>query len=97
LVTIEDIYSLTEFQRKTREHILRLKESGRPHVLTVNGKAELVVQDAKAYEAMLAVVDRAEAIIGIQKGLESMRKGKGRDAFEALEEIRSRREPEAGT
>jgi hypothetical protein len=35
-------------------------------VLTIDGKAELVVQDAEAYQALL---DRVEAIEGIQRGL----------------------------
>ena len=91
MVALSDIYSLTDFQRKTREHVQRLKETRRPHVLTVNGKAELVVQDADAYQAMLDVVAEAEAIVGIKRGLDSMHRGEGRDAFEALQELRSRR------
>lgn len=49
MIDVRDIYSLSDFQRKTREHIRRLKHTGRPEVLTVNGKAELVVQAAGAY------------------------------------------------
>ncbi len=51
-----DITSLSNFQRNTREFLQGLKESARPLVLTVNGKAELVVQDAEAYQRLL---DRA--------------------------------------
>jgi hypothetical protein len=40
--------------------------TGHPLALTINGKAELVVQDAEAYQVLL---DRAEAIEGIQRGL----------------------------
>jgi hypothetical protein len=39
MVHLEDIYSLTEFQRHTKEHIERLKQTGRPEVLTINGSA----------------------------------------------------------
>jgi hypothetical protein len=60
----------------------RLKATGRPEVLTVNGKAELIVQDAAAYEETLA------AIRGIQRGLEGMKAGKGKPAHEAPEQIR---------
>jgi len=49
MIDVRDIYSLSDFQRKTREHIRRLKRTGRPEVLTVNGKAALVVQAAGAY------------------------------------------------
>ena len=41
------IESLTNFKRNTREYLERIKESGHPLVLTVNGKAEVVVQDAE--------------------------------------------------
>ena len=37
MIHLDDIYSLTEFQRHTKEHIERLKQTGRPEVLTVNG------------------------------------------------------------
>ncbi len=37
---------------------------------------------------MLAIVDRSEAIEGIQRGLASMERGEGRPASEFFEEIR---------
>lgn len=53
MIKIQDILSLTEFHRHSREHIGRLRATGRPEVLTVNGRAEIVVQDAAAYQALL--------------------------------------------
>ncbi len=61
-----DIRSLSDFKRNTLELLERLRETGHPLVLTINGKAELVVQDAEAYQALL---DRVETIEGIQRGL----------------------------
>ncbi len=90
MIQLRDIYSLTDFQRKTREHIERLKATGRPEVLTVNGRAEVVVQDAASYEKLLDLVDRAEAIVGIRLGLDSMQRGEGRPASQALGAIRER-------
>ena len=69
MIAVEDIRSLTDFQRSTRAHLRRLKRTGRPEVLTVNGKAELIVQDAAAYAETL------DAIRGIQRGLDA-RKGR---------------------
>lgn len=43
-----DIHSLTEFKRNTARFMRRLKKSGHPLVLTISGKAELVVQDARS-------------------------------------------------
>ena len=58
-IRIEDIASLTDFHRNSTAHCKRLKKSGRPVLLTVNGKALLVVQDAGAYQQLLETVDRA--------------------------------------
>jgi PHD/YefM family antitoxin component YafN of YafNO toxin-antitoxin module len=65
---LDDIHSLTEFQRDTKTHMKQLKKTGRPAVLTVNGKASLVVQDASVYQSMLDAGDRAEAIAGDTAG-----------------------------
>jgi prevent-host-death family protein len=43
------IDSLTNFKRQTAEYLERLHKTGEPVVLTVNGKAQVVVQDAGAY------------------------------------------------
>jgi len=84
MIALEDIRSLTDFQRNTKAHLKRLKATGRPEVLTVNGKAELIVQNAAAYEETL------DAIRGIQRGLDAMKSGTGKPAHEALEEIRAK-------
>ena len=76
--------SLTDFLRNTKSHLKRLKSTGRPEVLTVNGKAELIVQDAAAFEEML------DAIRGIQRGLDGMKAGTGKPFRVALDEIRAR-------
>jgi hypothetical protein len=82
MISVQDIRSLTEFQRHTKAQLKRLKATGRPTVLTVNGRAELIVQDAAAYEEML------DAIRGIQRGLDSMQEGTGKPFLAALDEIR---------
>lgn len=87
MVNLTDIHSLTEFQRDAKAHLERMKRSGRPVVLTVNGKAAVVVQDAVAYQRLLDVLDRAEAIAGIQRGLASMKRGEGRPLKDALEDL----------
>ncbi len=83
-----DIDSLTHFKRNTTEVIEQLKATGEAMVLTVNGKAEIVVQDAASYQRMLELVDRAEAVVGIKKGLESMAREEDILAEEAFERLR---------
>jgi PHD/YefM family antitoxin component YafN of YafNO toxin-antitoxin module len=91
MIDLKNIFSLSDFQRKTREHIRRLKRTGRPEVLTVNGKAELVVQDATSYQALLDALDQAETLAGIRRGLDSMNRGEGAAASSVMAEIRKRR------
>ena len=50
----KDIQSLSHFKRNATEVVARMKESGNPVVLTVNGRAEIVVQDAAAYQRLRA-------------------------------------------
>lgn len=96
MIRVRDIYSLTDFQRRAKEHIRRLKTTGDPQVLTVNGRAEVVVQDAMAYEALLEKVERAETIAGIRRGLEALERSEGRPAAEAFQAIRSKHQIDAG-
>jgi len=85
-----DIHPLTDFKRKTNEFARQMKETGQPVVLTVNGKAEFVIQDAASYQAMLERIERAEAVEGIRRGLEQMRRGEGRPAEEVFTEMEAK-------
>ncbi len=86
----DSIHSLTDFQRNAKKHIHRLKRSGRPQVLTVNGKAEIVVQDATAYQGILERLDYWEAVEGIKEGLDGIARGDGVPASRALAQIRGK-------
>ncbi len=59
---VEDIRSLSEFKRNSHELMQQLRESGRPMVVTVNGNAQVVVQDASSYQKLLDRVEAIEAI-----------------------------------
>jgi prevent-host-death family protein len=49
----EDICSMTEFKRRTIHVVNRLRGTGRALVLTTNGKADVVIQDAASYQKLL--------------------------------------------
>jgi prevent-host-death family protein len=55
-----DIIPLTDFKRRTSEFVERLKETGGPLVLTVNGKPEIVVLDPAEYQKLVRRLERAE-------------------------------------
>lgn len=88
MIALEDIRSLSEFQRNTRTHIRRLSKTGRPEVLTVNGKASVVVQDAAAYQRLLDQLEEART----QAAIESAKRGEGLPVKEAFALIRKRAE-----
>ena len=71
-----DIQSLTDFKKNTPEFLQQLKETGEPVVLTTNGKAELVVQDATSYQKLLDLAEAAKVVEGIRQGLEDMKAGR---------------------
>jgi prevent-host-death family protein len=60
MIRLEDIGSLTDFSRNTKAHLKRLKRTGRPELLTVNGKAQVIVQDASAYERLVESLAQLE-------------------------------------
>ena len=84
----KDIRSLSDFKRNTIDFVRDMKESGKPVVLTVNGRSELVVQDATSYQKLLELVDRLEAIEGIRSGLEEADRGEGATLEEFDEKMR---------
>lgn len=90
MIDLQDIESLTAFKRNTNQYVKRLKKSRSPLILTVNGKAELVVLDAKSYQNILAKIEYVETVNAIKEGIESFEKGEGRPAREALEELRKK-------
>jgi prevent-host-death family protein len=86
----DGIDSLTNFKRNTQAFVDRLRESGQPVVLTINGKAKLVVQDAASYQQLLELIDRFDAIKGIERGLHEMNSGKGKPLDQVDREIRKK-------
>lgn len=90
MIDLREIHSLSDFQRNTKSYVERLKETKSPVVLTVNGKAELVVQDAASYQELLDRVERAETVAAVRQAMEEFERGEGRPAREALEELRAK-------
>jgi prevent-host-death family protein len=84
----KDIQSLTTFRRQSGDFMKQLKKSKRPVVLTVNGKAAAVVQDAEAYQRLLDLAARADEAEGIRQGLEDVAHGRTRPARAFFEEFR---------
>jgi PHD/YefM family antitoxin component YafN of YafNO toxin-antitoxin module len=63
----------------------RIRRTGNPLVLTINGRAEVVVQDAEAYQELL---DRVETIEALQRGFADVKAGRTKPARGVFERLR---------
>jgi prevent-host-death family protein len=79
-----DIQSMTTFKRNSSGLMKRMRKTGRPLILTVKSKAELVVMDAAAWQKM---TDSAESMKSIRRGLAQAKRGVGRSVDEVFDEI----------
>jgi PHD/YefM family antitoxin component YafN of YafNO toxin-antitoxin module len=82
-----DIHSLSDFTRRAPEFIQQLKATGEPLVLTIDGKEELVVQDAKSYQRLRDLAERLGTIKAVKEGLASADRGEGRPMDEFFDEL----------
>ena len=86
----QDIHPLTGFKRNTSDFMSQMKNTRRPVVLTVNGKAELVVQDAESYQRILDRLARFETVEAIRPGIAAEGEGRVKPARQALSEHQER-------
>jgi prevent-host-death family protein len=63
----EDIRSVTDLKRNTRSLLDQIHKTGRPVVLTVNGKADAVLMNAKAYEIYLTAINLARELVSAER------------------------------
>jgi prevent-host-death family protein len=90
MINVTDIHSLTEFQRNAKALIGKIKETRSPLVLTVNGRPEVVVQDAATYQALVDRLREMEDLVAIREGLAQADAGDARPAREVFAELRAR-------
>ncbi|PAX48251.1 type II toxin-antitoxin system Phd/YefM family antitoxin [Brunnivagina elsteri] len=60
MINLENIHPLTDFKRNVKQFIERIKATKSPLVLTVNGKAEIVIQDASSFQEMMQRLENSE-------------------------------------
>ena len=84
----QEIPSPSRIRRTGVAFLRELNETGEPIVLTINGKLELVVEDARSYQKLVELVDRLETLEGIRAGLEDMEAGRTTSLEEVREEFR---------
>lgn len=53
MINLQDIHSLTDFKRNASSYVERIRETKAPMVLTINGEAAVIVQDALSFQHLL--------------------------------------------
>ena len=53
MLDTRQIHPMSDFVRNPKQHVARIKETRTPEVLTVNGRAELVLLDTETYEGLI--------------------------------------------
>jgi prevent-host-death family protein len=85
----EDIQTLTDFSANAGSLVKRLNDTGRPMVLTVDGKAAAVIQDAEAYQRLLDLAAEASMAEGIKQGWDDATAGRTALASDVFDELRA--------
>jgi len=91
LNSLHDVNSLSDFKRKTSKFLDRLKKTGEPVILTVNGKAELIVQDAASYQRLLESAEQIESLNFLRRSLEDIEAGRTRPMRKAIAALGKRK------
>ena len=84
----KDIQPLTTFRNNSVKMLKQLKRTGRPIVLTVNGKAEATVLSAIEYQRLMDIAADADEREGVRQGDADIAAGRTRPAEEVFAEIR---------
>ncbi|NOX89319.1 MAG: type II toxin-antitoxin system Phd/YefM family antitoxin [Calditrichaeota bacterium] len=77
----EDIRSITDLKRKTNSILEQIHKTKRPVVLTVNGKAEAVLMDAKEYEKLTNALGLLKLLISAEEDINNKRYKEARAFF----------------
>ena len=94
MVRSTNIKPLTDFLRNSKEHIGALRSSGEAEILTVNGEAAVVVQDARSYEEMSQLAEQARQDERLCRAIEAAKAGEpGEPAAEVFARLRQKYGP----
>jgi hypothetical protein len=90
MLSTRQIHSLTDFLRNYKTYVARLKETKAPEILTVNGRAEIVIQDAESYQDLLDRLHHMETLTAIREGIASAEHGELKPAEQVFSEMQTK-------
>jgi prevent-host-death family protein len=82
---VEDIKSVSEFKKRTREVFQQLHRTGRPIVVTVNGRPDAILLDVAVFEKKLKALNLSGLL---SEGEADVRAGRTRPARDFLKALR---------
>jgi len=89
LSLIEDIKTVSEVKKNLRTVLKQIKDTGRPVVVTVNGKPDAVLIDVETYERKLRSLNLVDLLA---EGEEDIRQGRTRSTSTFLKEFKRAKE-----
>jgi prevent-host-death family protein len=110
-ISLKNIHSLTEFKRNANVYVEQVRSSHSPLVLTINGEAAVIVQDAESFQATIDQLKAVETELqalklsqlrqDIQIGVDQLDQGQSTDYTEdtlnqLFDEIKSQGRAELG-
>lgn len=90
MIRPSDIHSVTDFQRNTKAYIEQVTQSKNPIAITINGTAQVVVQDASTYQDMINELEEARFIKAIREGEQAIAEGRTKPAAEVFANVRKK-------
>jgi prevent-host-death family protein len=65
----EDIVPISELKKNTKKILLQIRKTGRPVILTVNGKADSVLIDVENYEKQLRAANLSKLLLEAERDI----------------------------
>ena len=85
----EDIRSVTDLKRHTRDILDQLHDTGRPIILTVNGRADSVLMDVHVYEKHIQAGNLARLLAPAEQDAEHGRIRSAREFLKGFKRARN--------
>lgn len=82
---LQDVKTVSELKRNAKAIFQQLHRTGRPVVVTVNGKPDVVLLDAATFERRISAINLAPLLAEAE---EDIRKSRTRPAKAFLKELR---------
>jgi len=82
-----DITSFSSHRQHLREHLDRVRSTGRPLFITTHGETDAVLLSPKAFDELVEKAEFAQSLELIDRSMEQVETGEGRSLKEAIAEI----------